>query len=75
MVTKYCKNYLIFRVSWVFSSHAGNFVTSIYKKLKNNEDLSIVDDQIGSPTSVEEIVRIVSMLLGKKSKNLSFIST
>ena len=74
MVTKYCKNYLIFRVSWVFSSHAGNFVTSIYKKLKNNEDLSIVDDQIGSPTSVEEIVRIVSMLLGKKNQKIYHLS-
>ena len=74
MVKTYCKNYLIFRVSWVFSSHGANFVTSIFKKLKNNEDLKIVDDQNGSPTSVEEIVRVVSMLLGKKNKKTYHLS-
>ena len=74
MVKTYCKNYLIFRVSWVFSSHGANFVTSIFKKLKNNEDLKIVDDQTGSPTSVEEIVRVVSMLLGKKNKKIYHLS-
>ena len=46
---------LVLRTSWVFSQNGNNFLKKIVKKIKNQELLKIVDDQIGSPTSSEFI--------------------
>ena len=45
-----CKN-LIFRTSWLFSMHGQNFLTTILKLSKEKDELKIINDQWGSPTS------------------------
>lgn len=42
---------LIFRIAWLYSSFGKNFYTTISNKLKQGEDLRVVHDQIGCPTS------------------------
>ena len=49
-----CK-YLIFRTSWVYASRGHNFLLTILKLAEEREDLSIVADQIGAPTSARLI--------------------
>ena len=41
---------MILRISSVYSEYGKNFFKTIVKKLKNNEDLSIVSNQYMSPT-------------------------
>lgn len=48
-------DYLIFRTSWVYASRANNFLLTMLKLAQEREALSIVDDQIGSPTSARLI--------------------
>jgi dTDP-4-dehydrorhamnose reductase len=43
-------DYLIFRTSWVYSMRTGGFVNKVIKWAQENEELRIVDDQIGNPT-------------------------
>ena len=50
-------NYNIFRTSWVFSSHGKNFLRSILALATTREELKIVADQTGSPTSVDLLVK------------------
>jgi len=48
-------NYLIFRISWLYSSYGSNFLKSIMKAAHGRDSLQIVYDQIGSPTYARDI--------------------
>lgn len=45
-----CK-YLIFRTSWVYGSRGNNFAKTMLRLASERETLSIINDQIGAPTS------------------------
>ena len=47
----------ILRTSWVYSEFGGNFVASMLRFMAEKEQLTIISDQIGSPTSVDTLAR------------------
>ncbi len=49
--------YLIFRTSWVYGPHGRNFLQTMLRLAGDRDRLSIVDDQIGSPTTSDELAR------------------
>ena len=61
-------DYLIFRTSWVYASRGHNFLLTILKLAKEREELSIVDDQIGSPTSARLIAETTFLCVIKAIK-------
>lgn len=58
-VLKRLDNALIIRTAWLYSSNENNFVRTMLKLMKNRETLSIVDDQIGTPTFARGLAKIV----------------
>ena len=40
----------LIRTAWVYSSHGSNFVKTILKLMNEKPKLTIIDDQVGSPT-------------------------
>ena len=52
---------LIFRVNGLFSfSNHNNFFNWVFKSLKNNTKINVVDDQISNPTFVDDLVNIIN---------------
>jgi dTDP-4-dehydrorhamnose reductase len=63
-----CRN-LIFRTSWVYAAHGNNFLRTMLRLAGQRPRLSIVDDQIGAPTSAGELARGVRHVLTKLRDN------
>lgn len=59
-------NYLILRLSWVYSNIGINFFTKLSKLLESDKKISIVNDQFGIPTSA----KFISYNLGKIIKKI-----
>jgi len=67
-------NYLIFRTSWVWSANGKNFVNTIKRLAQEREELNIVSDQIGAPTSAEFIAQSTIKIIKKLPDFKSFPS-
>lgn len=55
--------HLIVRTSWLFGHHGRNFVEAILKKAEAGEDLRVVNDQVGRPTSTIDLTEGLLRLL------------
>lgn len=62
-------NYLIFRTSWVFSARGNNFAKTIMKLAREREELGIVADQYGAPTSAELIADVSALCVQQINAN------
>ena len=55
--------FLIFRTSWVYAAKGKNFLKTMLMLAQSREELSVIDDQIGAPTSAELIADITAQII------------
>ena len=62
-------DYLILRISWIYSDKGENFPKKIIKKIEKNKILNVVNDQIGTPNHASFISKVTIKILKKILKN------
>ncbi len=66
-VEELLKKYFIVRISWVFGLHGNNFIKTMLRLGKERGAVSVVNDQIGSPTYTPDLSRLlVDMIVSDK---------
>ncbi len=61
---------LIIRTAWLYSSHGHNFVKTMLKLMKEKKNISVIDDQVGTPTWANGLAHAIWDSIGKKISGL-----
>ena len=59
---KYKKSFIV-RVSWLFGSNGKNFITKMLELSSKVSKISVIEDQIGSPTYTRDVAKFIKVLL------------
>jgi dTDP-4-dehydrorhamnose reductase len=59
--------HLIFRTAWVYSARGKNFLLTVLRLSSRREELRIVKDQIGAPTSSRELAEATAKVISHLS--------
>ena len=57
---------IVIRTSWVYSVFGKNFVKSMLSLSKKNRSISVVSDQIGSPTNAYDLAQLILKIINCK---------
>lgn len=63
MNASFCPEHLIIRAQWLYGLHGKNFVETMLKLGTEKSELTVVDDQIGSPTWTVDLARAIIALI------------
>lgn len=59
---------IVIRTSWVYSTHGNNFVKTMMHLMKDRSELTVVSDQVGSPTYAADLASALLQIITELSK-------
>jgi dTDP-4-dehydrorhamnose reductase len=65
----------VLRTSWVHGVHGANFVRTMLRLAREREELRVVDDQTGAPTSASLLAEVTAALIGRATRPASSPAT
>lgn len=60
-----CKNYMIIRTAWLYSTFGNNFVKTMIRLGKEKPSLGVIFDQIGTPTYARDLAVAIMTAINK----------
>jgi dTDP-4-dehydrorhamnose reductase len=58
---------LILRTSWVYAEFGNNFVKTMLRLGADRDHLTVIDDQVGTPTYAPDLARVICILIRNKA--------
>ena len=68
-VEQFAKDYFIVRTAWLYGD-GKNFVKTMLRLSETKDEIGVVKDQVGSPTSTLELVKIIDTLIWTENYGL-----
>ena len=68
-VKQFAKNWFMIRTAWLYGD-GKNFVRTMLNLSKTHDEISVVNDQIGSPTCADELARAIFSLIDTENYGL-----
>lgn len=68
------KDALIVRTQWLYGRHGKNFIVSILRQAREKKALSIVDDQVGSPTYTVDLAKAIAVLIQHDARGIYHVA-
>lgn len=65
-VEKYVEKFFIVRIAWVFGINGKNFIKTMLRLGEDHDELTVVADQIGSPTYTYDLARLLVDMIGSE---------
>lgn len=66
LIVEKLKKHFIVRIAWVFGKNGNNFIKTMLRLGKERGAVSVVDDQVGSPTYTYDLARLVVDMIQTK---------
>lgn len=63
-----CETGIVIRTSWLYSEYGNNFVKTIHKLAGEHDQLSIIDDQVGTPTYAGDLAKAILTLIQQECR-------
>ena len=68
------QNYILIRTAWLYGANGKNFVRAILEKAKTTPRLTVVNDQLGSPTHTKDLAAAVDHLIEKNAQGIFHVT-
>lgn len=69
LIRKNHAKHLIFRTSWIYAARGNNFAKTMLRLAREKDELKVIADQYGAPTSAELIADVTALILLQISRS------